>query len=381
MLLIFSDIITIIFAIVTIKYIVNSFISKLIIVQKQKSIISHNPKNKIAIFIPVYKEADNVLNSMQYFSKLNYDIFYITTDKEIDGQNRNSTERALSKSIQKYKNIKIINYTGKTGFKSDQINFAIKAFKKEYDYFAIFDVDSRPDYKGLNYVAEYHDSNVKIFQMPSLYYTKKQNFIGEAFIDFQNKWTFCFEIYHWHKWEKFNNQCMYVVGHGLFIKNNLVLPSNTIGEDIKFGYNSSLRKRIFKLVPFFDKSCIVDDIESSIRQSSRWYNEEFKMIIGKELRSKTVFRYMQLLLWPLGTFFVLIAGYFFIINMEYVWLFVLLVIVAVYTITLNQIVRVLLRKKMSSKNIPGYLLKALINGIGPACSICRILFKRETKWE
>lgn len=273
--------------------------------------------NKITILIPMYKESTIAGETVQFFSqiasRLHIEVFFITTEKE-GAPETNATYQIIYKAINGTKNLHLLHYPNRQGDKAAQINWAADVRISSDAFLAIFDADSRPDYRGISYV-QHSSSDVDVFQMPSIYLPHQSNSIeSRASAIFQTRWTYCFEIPRWIRWQHSRRSplCMYLVGHGLFIKNGIRFPEDTITEDLKLGYKLSSSNVNFVLVPFFDYAYTPKAFSSVIVQSSRWfygellslqtfYNQYRKLPNQKLIYFiRATIRYAQVLLWLLG---------------------------------------------------------------------------------
>jgi hypothetical protein len=290
---------------------------------KQNTLIRGKIRNDVIVLLPVYQEVQIITQTFDYFdrvsSRLNVKIIFITT--KLEGiASKNATHLALKKIVGKNSNILLEHCPKMHGSKAGQLNWIMEKYKNQTDYFAIFDADSRPDYKGIQYVMR---SNKKpaVFQMPSIYLSHMSNSLASKTIAvFQTSWSFCFEIPKWRSWQ--DNSCnphvMYLVGHGLFLKNNIRLSERTITEDIEVGYRLSAQRATMVCVPFFDKAFVPKNFIDAIIQSSRWYYGELMAPITFRKYFKNsnkiihysylcLIRYSQILLWLFGPFMIIIG--------------------------------------------------------------------------
>jgi hypothetical protein len=383
----FSIVILMLFALTLLRYIrgINSSFNFINNSQISKS-VNVGTLNSLAIIIPVYHENEIIYETMRYFNqinkKLSIDVFYVTTAKETLFP---STKDIITSVLGKRN---VIHYPYDTGHKSHQLNFALNKLKSNYDFIGIFDADSRPDINGLRVMLSC-SSTTNIAQMPSFYNTnyKKLNLFAKANSIFQTRWTMCYEIPQWLKWERAkSDNLMYLVGHGLFINTDditeVVFYENTITEDLYFGYESSLGNKKLYLIPFFDYCSCPKTLIGGIGQSSRWYYEEILMpfrfvtkIKSINLLMKLCVRYFHILAWAFGPLFLLTVLITTIVN-HYIYLTIILVIeVAVYIIVLNY--HLLRQFGLYSWQYFTIFIKSITNCLGPLLCIIKILFRRK----
>ena len=108
-------------------------------------------------------------------------------------------------------NFRTIHSPNLTGYKATQLNYAIKTLNlNDNSYYAIFDIDSRPDINVFKYVKE--NSIEEILQMPSIFTNSVPNYYSYGSAIYQTRRVFSFEI------ASMLTDFSYLVGHGLFIK-------------------------------------------------------------------------------------------------------------------------------------------------------------------
>lgn len=291
--------------------------------QKNNKIDKGKTRNRIIILLPIYNETQIVAQTFSYFyqvaSKLNVKIIFITT--EVEGStSENETYLLVKKMIGKKVNLSLEHYPKSRGSKANQLNWVMEKRKDQADYFAIFDADSRPDIKGIQYVLQ-AVTKTNVFQMPSIYLPHRSNSLAsKTMAVFQTRWSYCFEIPKWRAWQDHpsSQHVMYTVGHGLFVQNHIRLSEQTITEDLELGYRLSAQRATLAVVPFFDYALAPQKFATAIMQSSRWYYGELlaPAIFWRQARKSTtnstllyayrcLIRYLQILLWMLGPMLVI----------------------------------------------------------------------------
>lgn len=283
---------------------------------KHNDINTSTVRNSVILLVPIYQEAQIINQTFDYFyqiaDKLNTKIIFITT--EVEGSiTTNKTYLSVKKLIGKKNNIVLEHYPKRRGSKASQLNLVMEKYKDQTDYFAIFDADSRPDIKGIQYVMQ-AAKKTNVFQMPSIYLPHRSNTLSsQSMAIFQTRWSYCFEIPKWRAWQDQprSSQVMYVVGHGLFVQTDIRFSEQTIAEDLELGYRLSAQTATLSVVPFFDYALVPQKFTTAIIQSSRWYYGELlaPATFWYHVRSsdnaiqyifRCVIRYAQILLWMLG---------------------------------------------------------------------------------
>lgn len=385
--LIFSYIVSVGFLLRCMQYVINS--------RKSEKIMQNNVQqtktkkiNDLAIIIPVYQEEKIAKAMVEYFNdisvKKDCDIFYVTTNRDPE-----DTQIEIKKIMNKQS--KILQYHGDINGKAAQINFAIEKLQNDkYDYFGIFDADSRPDLKAFDYVTM-NKLEKDILQMPSKY-TENMNHIGlisKANAFFQTRWTFCYEIPNWKKWElnSKKHSMMYLVGHGLFIRSGIGLrfSENTIAEDIEFGYRASLNDLSLDIIPFFDKCTVPDKYLSTIPQAARWFYGELTMprLIKHNLTLKNlvkfIVRYEQILEWAFGFICITIGIIYSIFTKQILLICIFVISMLIYYIVIVSVIR-RIDLELSRISICAYSIKSITNCLGPLLCIAKTLFGKNNKF-
>ncbi len=262
--------------------------------QKRHFTSKDTPMNRVHILIPVYKEAEVIKASVEYFDKLtqfpNVLIYYVTTEKE--GGN-SDTVAALKQMSEQYK-FSQLHYPETEGFKAHQLNWAIEQILASHDgansqatYFGIYDVDSRPEIEVIKTILYGNDP---IYQQPSIYL---ENYIRIAPIQqigalFQTKWELCGNIPIFREYQRGFQQerpvtsLPHCTGHGLFIRADILkkaglLDTRTLAEDLEFGYRAAFREIPITLLHEIDYTQYAPTFPAAVRQTSRWFHGEMDL--------------------------------------------------------------------------------------------------------
>jgi cellulose synthase/poly-beta-1,6-N-acetylglucosamine synthase-like glycosyltransferase len=290
---------------------------------KNNTVGESKVRNSVILLVPVYQETAIIANTFEYFyqiaDKLNIKIIFITT--EVEGSTAtNETYLSVKKMIGKKSNVLLEHYPQARGSKANQLNYVMQKYEAQADYFAVFDVDSRPDIRGIQHVMQ-AANKTDIFQMPSIYLPHPSNSLAsQTMAVFQTRWSYGFEIPKWRTWQDHpqSSHVMYVVGHGLFMQNHIRFAEQTIAEDLELGYRLSAQSATLSVVPYFDRALVPQNFRTAIIQSSRWYYGELLAPAtfwqhAKDPNTNNVIRYIyrcviryaQILLWMLGPILVM----------------------------------------------------------------------------
>lgn len=344
-------------------------------------------KNTVIVLLPIYQEVQIIIQTFDYFyriaDKLNVKIIFITTELEGHTAN-NATYIAAKKIIGEKGNVMLEHYPKACGSKANQLNWIMEKYKDQADYFSIFDADSRPDEKGIQYVMQ-SKKKPAVFQMPSIYLPHESNSLASKTLAvFQTKWSYCFEIPKWRTWQdhSMSSHVMYLVGHGLFLRNDIRLSEQTITEDLELGYRLSAQRATLVVVPFFDNAFVPQKFITAVVQSSRWYYGELLAPVTFRQHSKDahnvmryvnlcMIRYLQILLWMLGPILVIIG---LMVAIPYP----ILLAVGIASIGLYLLLNVFICSygHASYDSFVLMPIKFLINGIGPMLCVGYIVLDR-----
>lgn len=297
-------------------------IKSLGIMNSPEKIIPHGGTHRrIALLIPVFKEAVIIADSVKHFNQLaeqhDLEVFYVTTEKE-GPKHENPTYSIIKRLINNRSHL--LHYPMQKGAKAAQINYSLDQIElstEKYDYIGVFDADSRPDPAGIDFVKNDSKASPLVYQMPSRYDKSWSSLrpMAKASAAFQTRWTLCYEIPGWVRWQSalHTGIVMYLVGHGLFIRFNsrLRFPEDTVTEDLALGYRLASTNASVKLVPYWDQCSVPPRMATALVQSSRWYSGEmlsYKIFrnqltaarLGAVYAAKVLLRYIQLACWLLG---------------------------------------------------------------------------------
>jgi len=209
-------------------------------------------------------------------------------------------------SLYKTKLISVINYPHIEGVMSHQINYAVDELAKEEgnadSIFAVYNADSRPNLNTLRYVSyalkKFKDQTgviPNLVQQSSLFTLNYQNYpntihgyILKAAGLFQTKWTLAKELTRFRSQSKnvirvkdtflsklINTKISHCVGHGLFVRFNVLsreyLPTETINEDLPFGYYQCCKGEPILPLPVLENSEMPDTFKSLMNQKQIWF--------------------------------------------------------------------------------------------------------------
>lgn len=312
-----------IFIVVNIKQYRNIRASIAFITLETRKPLRGKRQKRFIFLIPVLDEHTIIQETIAYFSRIlaahpTSRLVFITTQRE-----GGATENKTWQQIQPYlsEQIGLIHYPLLTGNKAHQINYAVAQLQVETGegglpvYYAIFDADSRPDIRGCEYIAQdTHDE--KIYQMLPVYSTNfaRLSLLGKASAIFQTRWMMSHELpslLENHRRQRAVN-LSYCVGHGLFIEARYFaqhpLPTETVTEDLLFGYQAVMNHVYARPTPYFDYCSTVALFPVSVRQAARWHAGDITSLLklmrekntDPHLRLLQVRRLFQMLQWPFG---------------------------------------------------------------------------------
>ena len=285
----------------------------------------NRPRSTIENFvicIPMLREQNVVRETLNYFATLNYPkdkykVIVVTTNKEIaerkDSENDLPTTYNIATGVARKINSKVgrklvtvLNYPRTSGLMSHQINFVVreiaKSKKDRFSIFAVYNADSRPSRDTLKYVSKAFSELGKdscitpnIIQQSSLFtlnYNKFPNslsgYILKASALFQTKWTLVHELTRFRVqsdralkpqstfWQRIcNTKLSHCVGHGLFVRLNLLsqeyLPTETINEDLPFGYYQCCKREPIFPLSVLENSEAPRNLKSLFNQKRVWF--------------------------------------------------------------------------------------------------------------
>lgn len=297
-----------------------------------------NIKRHIIVVIPAMNEVDNVEESINYFKELNdiCEIIYVTTLKEKSMQTYNKINDEIRKK--QAKNIRVINSPNTVGTMANQLNYVIKNLK-DNDIIAIYNIDSKPERKTFKYVLNNITDNVVLQQVS--FFDDNLKGIMKSAQSWQNRWSIVYEIGKYLNDSKM--EFKYCIGHGLFIKKNILkrigyFSENEINEDNEFGYRLNINNISIKPIPFMEKADFAKSRKIYIRQQSTWVNGPlyaFKYYISNKRTFKNLIlstlNFKAFLSWCLLPW-VCYLGIIFSILYD-VWLFIILIVLVIFYLT------------------------------------------------
>jgi hypothetical protein len=315
--------------------------------------------HKIIVLIPICCETTATLKkTIQFWKKTNIQIFFITTARETN------QEIFL---ILKSENINYLHSPNRSGFKAVQLNFAIqKILKKKFNgYIAIFDVDSRPDFKMFKNIKYY---SAPVLQAPTIFIGKKTAFSFASAI-YQTRRVVTFEIPQF-----LQQKIIYLIGHGLFLHSSILKPKifneETLTEDLILGYQLFFKNIRFEILPFFDKALVPENISILTKQTSRWFLGDLLFLKYVDIKAKNVFniikRYFHIFDWFFGTVAILLV--LFSGNCIEKSLIIFAVILF---FTLNILTAKLFNLTLNFKIILNLILRMTLNSLAPIYAILK----------
>lgn len=202
--------------------------------------------------------------------------------------------------------ILVMNYPHEAGVMGHQINYVVRELNKnnqcKNSIFAVYNADSRPNLNTLKYVSQTivdYESKTgikpNIVQQSSLFtlnyneYPKTvTGYILRSASLFQTKWTLVRELARFrsqseHVIKSKNNiiskfihtKISHCVGHGLFVRMKLLakeyLPTETISEDLPFGYYQCCKGEPILPLPILENSETPNTITGLINQKRVWF--------------------------------------------------------------------------------------------------------------
>jgi GT2 family glycosyltransferase len=280
------------------------------------------------LLIPVFKESTTIKECVEYFHQFirypKVHVYYITTEREgVSGKTAN-----ILKKLRKQYSFHWMHCPKKRGFKSHQLNWAIKKIKTAIDeesqrtYFGIYDVDSRPDPLGLEKVLYGRDP---VYQQPSIYLENysRISLFQQAGALLQTKWEFCRNVpvlREQIKQKTSASRLQSCTGHGLFIRSDIfnkvgIFSTNTLTEDLEFGYRLAFYGIHITPLKEGDLAKYSPTFFSSIYQTSRWFGGEFLLFrYYQEVKQKSwqltllvIKRYYTTFKWAFAALLVLLA--------------------------------------------------------------------------
>lgn len=377
------------FAATTLSYVWNIFISQRWLRHHRVSKANEGNRGagsalpKIAIIIPVYKEQSSIAQSLKFFDnfarKKLVDVYFVTTSREKDDTNETTHEK-IQRLLPKYRRVREIISNNKVGFKAAQINYALHNYGlvEKYEWVGIFDVDSCPDDGAIDYLRYHKNDTVQIMQMPTVYRPSASNAKAYAAALFQNKWSLCFEIPSWIRWNNSQKTDMYLVGHGLFVNTHhpITFNDNSVTEDLEIGYKSSRSQIPFMLIPYFDYSLVSDSYISIIKQSVRWYKGEVDNVLLPS-RHSTIKRKFEIASWAVGVPTIVCSLAIIAACRSYLLLSIMTLSLLLYVLIIPLIIN---RNRLSLSLIFWYIVRSAVNPTGPLVCLAKTVLGRNIEF-
>lgn len=343
----------------------------------------------VALLIPVYDEAKIIERTVVRFNNLSnqydIDVYFVTAELEGNGK-ANVTEALIAKFANS--RTRIIHCPHASGAKAAQVNYAmdIIANTKPVTYYGVFDADSSPDGAGIEYVKQDTD-NPTVYQMPSIYGTDFSDLplLAKAGALFQTRWTLCYEIPQWRRWQDNpgNPPLMYIVGHGIFFNagKRLRFNESTIAEDLELGYRLSSDRQSLKVVPYVDRCAVAKSLKINIVQSARWFYGEITlyktfMAMFSTRQNRTIYtlrflkRYSQILEWLLAPAIVVGLSIYALIGAHYWIAGFYIFLCTIYIFGVHEETRRIIGAQKRVYLFIAY--RVLVNCLGPVYGLSRI---------
>lgn len=398
---------TCIFSIITITQYRNIKKSIKFISKESKKPLSGKINNTLIIMIPAMDEHAIIESTVIYFQEIlkiypHSKLVFITTEKEGAPAANRTYQKILHHAS---RSTLLMHYPLTTGNKADQINYAVAQLTETLGsnvtptYYGIFDADSRPDRRGLDYISR-DEHQEQIYQMLPVYSTNfsKLSTFGKASAIFQTRWMMSHELP-----TLINNYRMqkpihlaYCIGHGLFIRKSYLerhpFPTRTVTEDLLFGYQAVINKVYAKPVPYFDYCSSASRFYVGIRQSARWHSGDLSsliMLIGNNIKSRNnrfiflqVKRALHMLQWPFGPVLISLALFESLHTHYLAGAFSIMVLIGCYVFLLHApIIKFFFGKSDSPIHIYGaLLLKSTNNCFGALYSYYLRLIPNSKLW-
>lgn len=374
---------------------IQSFIS-LVLLSRIKGISDKNFENVIHILIPIRDEELSHLNEcIDYFlSQKHLDKLTICLT-EIDSDHKKYLPLIKSK-MEEDGRLSYVTYSGVLGYKAQQINVALSQILdlKQNVLVGIYDIDSKPDTRVFEFVKK---NQIDIGQQPTVYNANLEdlNLVTLAGALHQTSWTFGFEMFNFI-FPK--NRLVYTVGHGLFISSNAlrdcgIFDEKCITEDIMYGYKSSIAKRNFRMIPYYEQAKFAKSVVSFIQQSARWYTCELELIDrfpgwyknfnGRQSDRKHYYlRLIELIWWPLERLlyiFTIIGALIGLVDIEFAVFYTLVLVISGYV----SVIVMIMNGDLNIRSLFAPLLIPLwhsVSVLGPVVAIIRRMAGMPTGW-
>lgn len=391
MVYIFSFSLIILFFVVNVSQYINICKSKRFIKKETQVVLTGERRNRLIVLIPVMAESKIIKKTIVYFNRILSShpdslLVFVTTQKEGCVEKNKTYQKIFPYLSEK---TLLIHYPFLSGNKAHQINYAVELLGRmqriggEPTYYGVFDADSRPDPRGLDYVAQSLEEE-KIYQMLPVYSTNfdELSLFGKASAIFQTRWMMSYELptllknYQMQK----VTHLSYCIGHGLFIRQQYfeenIFPVETITEDLMFGYRAVMHSVYAKPVPYFDYCSSVSRFSAGVRQSARWHAGDLSSLMvlmrAKSNGNANRFRFLKmkrmfkLLQWPLGPLFTIAVLCVLFALQCWSGVMVMLLLIGSYVFLLHSpVIKCFFPRRVSLLSLYGALLvKSAVNCIG-----------------
>jgi cellulose synthase/poly-beta-1,6-N-acetylglucosamine synthase-like glycosyltransferase len=324
----------------------------------RKETLVEKSGGKIAVLIPLYREPEKIVReAIEFWQSSGEEVTFVSK----------SGDFSESHLINLPENISSISYSG-SGGKAEQLNYAVD--KIDADYYSIFDIDSRPELQIFSYIrSEWGD---EVYQAPTLFtkgYSSASS-LSKGNSLFQSRRVLSYEIP-----ALLNGDFTYLVGHGLTVRKDILkkypFPTETLTEDLVYGYRLGLKNIKATPVPYFDISEVPKNPIQNSLQTGRWFTGDLTFIAYVDWKlsdiGKLFFRYLHIFEWLLGSFavlFVLIYGDF---NQK----IAIASVITLYLFLLHETANRFIGLKRGVSVYFGVVIKASINGVGPLYGVVR----------
>ena len=283
---------------------------------------------------------------------------------------------------------------------ADQLNYVLSFYDKDiYSYFSVYNADSRPNINTIKELINTirYNNYPYIIQQYSYAFSNldKLSFIMQGFALYQSNFEIKYGLFN----SAFSSNFLYtyVVGHGLYIRLDLLKEMNGFNnkfwcEDIYL--SSNLRGKNINIIPLL----VLENMETPkklfilIKQNATWFktaNQVIKIFKSNYKDEKKIT--VSLLFWLLNRFwmnlswllfpFIVIIPIIISIYLKDLSLFIILIIsyifmeICIFLSTLI-IIEKLEHKKLSKKIILFGMISTLISNIGAIYSIFNFKMKK-----
>lgn len=262
---------------------------------KKKEIDSlPHPSPNFLLLFPVLEEQKTLQAAIDLLSLLKYPesqyrVIFITTEREEKKSDTPTTAEVLEDILPKNQSFSYMHYPKKTGFKADQLNWAIKQLERgdqvdSETIIGVYDIDSVINPSILEYAAHVFSlTRTNVAQQPSSYFKNwdRLPFMGKSFAIFQTVYGCFYEVPMWRNWNRAFSPMRYCTGHGLFVKHTFLKRINYFPsplEDTRFGHICSFLKEPIEVIPIFDDCETTPSLFQRIKQASVWFSGDVQYL-------------------------------------------------------------------------------------------------------